>query len=653
MRPRSPRLARGAWVVLLALPSLAAGLAFAAGPSAPLTASTAVESEGRRIAGVTLDQSGQALAGVEVRVAALGVAPLRVLKVLSDENGRFSFPALAPGAYRLVAVKGGYAVMVGQLNTALQETLEIVLRPAGAPAAPGVKPEDNAWTLRLPRRDPLEDLGDGAPALLYPASRGDGPHFAPSSVTIEALASRVADAGDVQDGGGSRLALGGTLLAGADSTLSARLDHQDDGGGQTLRDRADRLFFRWNVGGAADDSVSLDLHQRASRLDATAEYGGAASRLDVSSLELTARRAEGDADSGRTMSAALALASFSPDGALQRRVGDPYGVARLSADVAWRRKLSDANQANFGASIEGTRGARRSFGGVETLSLAPASGVGDSLAAAFGDRAAAFADDTWQASSGLALVARARGEWARGFDERSRGAASIGARAALGESVSFAADAGAMVGGRSAGEAIYRAAFEGGRGAVRWTVVRSRESGVDLFGLAASPDAAPLGVLVGPDALVARWAVGLSVAPGVFLREVRLRGEWYDVEGDLAARLPIDLPLAPVAWDGKARGRRLEVGLALTAGTEISIAWDELEDLGGAAPLLEGARRWERRAVALRQRLARVGDTGAWYVIISAEDNDLSPAPAPAADDGLRLALLQRRRVSGGMALSF
>ena len=152
---------------------------------------------------------------------------------------------------------------------------------------------------------------------------------------------------------------------------------------------------------------------------------------------------------------------------------------------------------------------------------------------------------------------------------------------------------------------------------------------------------------------MARWAVGLSVAPGVFLREVRLRGEWYDVEGDLAARLPIDLPLAPVAWDGKARGRRLEVGLALTAGTEVSIVWDELEDLGGAAPLLEGARRWERRAVALRQRLARVGETGAWYVILSAEDNDLSPAPAPAADDGLRLALLQRRRVSGGMALSF
>jgi hypothetical protein len=126
------------------------------------------------------------------------------------------------------------------------------------------------------------------------------------------------------------------------------------------------------------------------------------------------------------------------------------------------------------------------------------------------------------------------------------------------------------------------------------------------------------------------------------------------VDGGLAPRLPGDAAVVPLQTAGAAAGQHWEFGFSIpSSGASVLVTWESLKDASGAGRLLEGADRWGRRAVSLRQRLHRFGARGPnWELIMGAEENWLAPQ-RPASDDLVRTALLQRRRVSGGMSITF
>lgn len=120
------------------------------------------------LTGRVRDSLGNILTDVEVlfvEPTARDATPAAVTR--SDAFGRFTVLRLAPGRYRVAAIKTGYETFVGQVNTLVQDSIELVLRPA-ASVDPGRVPQDASWTLRLPRRGILREV-QAAP-LASPAS---------------------------------------------------------------------------------------------------------------------------------------------------------------------------------------------------------------------------------------------------------------------------------------------------------------------------------------------------------------------------------------------------------------------------------------------------------------------------------------------------
>ncbi|MBP7147702.1 MAG: hypothetical protein KBD01_09170 [Acidobacteria bacterium] len=145
----------------------------------------------------------------------------------------------------------------------------------------------------------------------------------------------------------------------------------------------------------------------------------------------------------------------------------------------------------------------------------------------------------------------------------------------------------------------------------------------------------------------------VSWRPARALPTVHLRGEAYTIEGALAANLPGDTVVVPLVQDGQGRGVLAELVLELdSTGTWVEVNWSRMVDEGEQRAILDGAEAWSRRGVSVRQRLAsrdRVGATCHIVLAYDASELEQQPAAPPVA----RLALLERRRVSGGVALSF
>lgn len=132
---------------------LAAALPGAAGVAAEETASAPPA-----LSGTIRDGLGAVLQGAEILLTTPG-SPLqpRAL-VTSDGDGRFRIVRLAPGIYRLAAVKPGYLTFVGMVNTEVQNIVDVVLQNGAAvDAEPDTQQADPAWALRLPRRSILQD----------------------------------------------------------------------------------------------------------------------------------------------------------------------------------------------------------------------------------------------------------------------------------------------------------------------------------------------------------------------------------------------------------------------------------------------------------------------------------------------------------------
>jgi hypothetical protein len=144
--PRGTRIG----TVFLAVTVLLAGSFEAARASGP----------GQRfLSGVARDTAGNALQDVEILILADAVMggsePVAVARTAT--NGRYLIPNLAPGLYRVAAIKEGYLAFVGRVNTLVRNSLDLVLRPVTIEDGYGLGVDEAAWALRLPARSLLRE----------------------------------------------------------------------------------------------------------------------------------------------------------------------------------------------------------------------------------------------------------------------------------------------------------------------------------------------------------------------------------------------------------------------------------------------------------------------------------------------------------------
>ncbi|TDI50248.1 MAG: carboxypeptidase regulatory-like domain-containing protein [Acidobacteria bacterium] len=128
---------------------------------AALSVGPSVSAGGPGFSGAVKDAAGNLLVGVEILVIAPAISsnPVRpVATVRSDAEGRFLVERLEAGAYQIVAVKRGYRTYIGRVNTRVDQWIQLVLYPqARLDAARLSVPDDDAWALRLPRRNILRE----------------------------------------------------------------------------------------------------------------------------------------------------------------------------------------------------------------------------------------------------------------------------------------------------------------------------------------------------------------------------------------------------------------------------------------------------------------------------------------------------------------
>lgn len=109
------------------------------------------------LVGTARDTIGNLLEGVEVLVASGGTTMRPVAVAYSDRTGRFSIDKLRPGLYKIAALKAGYLTFVGQVDTQLQNWIDLTLQPALATGGGDPIPMTRAWPLRLPKRGILRE----------------------------------------------------------------------------------------------------------------------------------------------------------------------------------------------------------------------------------------------------------------------------------------------------------------------------------------------------------------------------------------------------------------------------------------------------------------------------------------------------------------
>jgi len=125
-------------------------------PATPSSAASAPAVLG----GTVRDSVGNLLEDVEVLLAGRKTVVKPVATVSSDANGRFAIRDLAPGSYRIAALKAGYLTYVGVVNTRLESWVDVILQPIPdrAEAAGQPIPPHATWVLRLPERSVLREI---------------------------------------------------------------------------------------------------------------------------------------------------------------------------------------------------------------------------------------------------------------------------------------------------------------------------------------------------------------------------------------------------------------------------------------------------------------------------------------------------------------
>lgn len=264
------------------------------------------------LSGSVKDELGKAIEGVEVLVLAPeGQGNDALIRAVSDAGGRFIVSSIAPGVYRIAAIKSGYIAALGRVNTQLRSSVELVLRPVPKPGQPGAESvlPDMSWTLRVPPRSILRELKAGSTV-----AAGD-------TGGVRAFATRVQDAvrGEVD-----HVFAVGSWRAGSSGPAS------------NLAGNETRMRFA----GALGEHGAIQVHGRRGSLDSSSspEAATAVSR-GASDVDL-------DVSYDTSVDTNLAMRAFYSTGELF--VDDRPGVAGSGArqsqrsfgyDATWRKQV--------------------------------------------------------------------------------------------------------------------------------------------------------------------------------------------------------------------------------------------------------------------------------------------------------------------------
>ncbi len=652
------------WPILI----LSAALPAAAEASATPDARGTIAPLGVSLTGSTIDALGRTIGGVEVRLHTTnpdtGRLVLRTAE--SDRHGRFLIGDLSPGLYRVIAVKGGYAVLVGQVNTLYQKTLDLILRPSGERGTPGSTPDSGAWALRLPQRDPLEER-EFDPLGLADSTTANDDRGLSLPLSLELVAIHRDGHGDTDQlsAAGVAAEIASTFEVSDAGFVGISYRHQRDGDPAESADRFDAVRTRY-VPRPGDERFPVALKFDAERLRRDRLVGpaedGAEAVTEHARLRArwTATRTKG------VMTAALDAATMTAvqsvgDSRLDVTRGPVDQGSRIDAEFGGRRSWGENHETTYSLLMRSVAGGLdENASGGKQLALVPLVAELDSTA--LGTLETTTADlrieNRWLADAVHAdMRTRVRVEHGSTRDQSMRAAAAVGTTFAIATGLVVDLDGGVGVVDTRGAVPVWSAGLSGGGERFAWSVASRSEVGIASWSSERVPSEsfdAVLPVVTDRDGRLDSVSASATWRQREGWPEVRLSGEKFEISGTLAAFLPGDLPWVPVDADGRGEGAAIDLFVDVPkTGTYVSLAWSVIEDRGVDRVLLSGADGWIWQQLNVRQRLGESGWHGArWQLVVGVEHGRVTRSE-PADAESPRVAFLSQRRISGGVALAF
>ena len=639
--------------------------------------------------GFVKDTLGRALDEVEVLVlgAAAGDPPLAVAR--TDPEGRFLVPDLAPGIYRVAAVKQGYLAFLGRFNTLLRNSYDLVLRPFPGGEPGGIAaPADAAWALRLPARSLLRETeasdlrnreGIGGSRLAGPTFGetigGQVDHLVDMGVRLSDGSSGTEDSGGAE----TRIRLSSSLGQRGSVTVRGQRESFDrvttsQGGPETASREASSVLVDACFATGSDSDFVMKASYDARHIDVN---GGAS--LSEGSLRHTRRVLGYDATWSLQTDAASRLAlrfglldalAVLPDGVAGSLIGEAgvdRGFSHQEAAVGGSYRSLEGDHHEIRVDLEAA---------FRDLPLPLARYGADDLTSTAAEAAQwnvrLRAEDRLSISTPLTLMYGFGYEHGSGGREPSVIEPRIGAEwtdgtcrtgltvlydlPAVGGGASGSDLASANVARRSRGFG-YEAEFEvplvlG----LRLTGTQSYEpASYDTAGALwdrIDPSFTPLYV-TGGSTSAERSSLLLSWEAGGVRTYLQLqRGEVY---GSLSQAFPFEVPLQLLA-DRRLRYYGGRVGLRLaSSGTDASAEYRKVEDVPDGESVVDGTTQ-EFVELQLAQALLRHGSRGmSWRFLLAARGSprrESADSDSSAAAGSRTLAALSRR-VSAGISVAF
>ncbi len=637
--------------------------------------------------GFVKDTLGRALDEVEVLVlgAAAGDPPLAVAR--TDPEGRFLVPDLAPGIYRVAAVKEGYLAFLGRFDTLLRSSYDLVLRPF--PGGGGIAaPADAAWALRLPARSLLRET-DASDLLKREGIGGSRLAGTTFGETIGGQLDHLVDMGvrlsdgssGTEDSGGAetRMRLSGSVGQRGSVTVRGQRESFDrvtatQGGPETANREASSVLVDASWATGHDSDFVMKASYDARRIDV---YGVAS--LPEGSLRHTRRVLGYDATWSLQTDTSSRLALRV--GLLDVLAVLPDGVAGSLIGEAGVERGFSHREAAVGGSYRSLEGDRHEIrvdldAAFRDLPLPLARyGADDSIAAAA--EAAQWnvrsrAEDRWSISTPLTLVygfgfAHGSGGRESSVIEPRFGAEWTDGTCRTGLTVFYALPA--VSGGASGSDLASANVARRSQGfgyevefavplvvGLRLTGTQSYEpASYDAAGALwdrIDPAFVPLYV-TGGSTSAERSSVVLSWEAGGVRTYLQVqRGE---VSGWLSQAFPFEVPLQLLA-DRRLRYHGGRVGLQFSSsGTDASAEYRKVEDVPDGEFAVDGTAQ-EFIELQLAQALLRHGSRGiSWRFLLAARASprrESADADSSAAAGSRTLAALSRR-VSAGISVAF
>jgi len=640
----------------------------------------------RPLSGTVLDPSGRGLPKVEVFLVPDSGKTDTSARVSTDDLGRFLLGDVAPGVYRIAAVKQGYGVFLDRINTGLRSSLDVVLHPLPRPGEPSAAAiaDDASWALRIPRRSVWNDVAPG-PLENAPATREAGPvkNGSPALATlvdgrvdqwVSLAAPRIGVwSGGVQ-GSETRMALAGAvgertrvLVDGSRSTLTSEAPLDDSAAVSASRGSTD-----FNVGVRHQTSPEAILDVRA--------YWSARDFETVVAADTGQRRAANvwgyDAswtqqiDPESTLAVRMDFASATVDGGANAFVDDP-GPATIGVGAVSHRAVGAAGTyetlPSYGHVVRVAFGARFADVSAPTAVLPVARGVAGAWGEGDGWDVRIRAEDTWTVAGPVSII------YGLGYRHRiaagdevalvvpALGTAWTSARGAIrgvltyhDESVRIRDAEASALGPRAERDGIgYEVSGE-----VSLPLDVTVHASVSRAPARTDPidggDASAVGAIYVPtfESAVRERSAGVSYETGA----VQLFLDWArgQVEGESTAILPYDLAFQVIAPTTLSY-RTGRVGIRVPAsGTRIQIEHRRILDRPFDVETWGGAREQDQYELRLVQDLVRSSPGVSWRLLVSLQAAELDEAAVAYASalQGEQLPA-SHRQVNTGVSLAF